>query len=167
MQKRASPRAERSLREVTRPVREFMQHRLGFTRSEIAIVGLLCAGLMTGTAVRMFRHTPAGQRVFAYAETDSAFARGVRAFHDSQRTRTDTGTGTGLVRSVDINSATVRELIALPGIGPATAARIIAYRTAHGSFAHIEDLDRVKGIGPATLKKLRPFIRCRSSAQHH
>lgn len=167
MQKRATPRAGRSPRELITPVREFLQHRLGFTRSEIAIVGLLCVGLMTGTAVRMFRSTPAGQQVFPYTETDSAFAQAARAFHDAQRTPADRGAGTGQVRSVDINTATAPELVALPGIGPAMAARIIAYRTAHGRFVRIEDLDRVKGIGPATLKKLLPFIRCSSPLLHH
>jgi competence protein ComEA len=167
MQKRATPRTRRSLREAMQPVREFIHHRLGFTRSEIAIVGLLCAGLMTGTAVRMFRQTPAGQRVFPYATTDSAFAQGVRAFHTARQPQAEPGTASSPVRSVDINSATAPELIALPGIGPAMAARIIAYRTAHGRFGRIEELDRVKGIGPATLKKLQPFIRCSSSVLHH
>lgn len=59
---------------------------------------------------------------------------------------------------VHINSATVDELDALPGIGPSLAQAIIDYRTEHGPFASLEDLDEVPGIGPATLEELRPLI---------
>ena len=61
--------------------------------------------------------------------------------------------------SVNINEATATELIALPGIGPAMAGRILAYRKEHGRFTSVDDLDRIRGIGPATLKRLRPLIR--------
>ncbi len=58
-------------------------------------------------------------------------------------------------KKIDVNSATVAELIELPGIGPALAARIIAYRTEHGLFRALDDLKAVKGIGPATVEGLR------------
>ena len=56
---------------------------------------------------------------------------------------------------VRVNSATQAELETLPGVGPVTAERIIAYRQQHGAFAILADLDAVKGIGPASLEKLR------------
>lgn len=55
---------------------------------------------------------------------------------------------------VNINTASEVELQDLPGIGPAKAAAIVAYRARAGSFARCEDLDKVEGIGPATLKGL-------------
>jgi competence protein ComEA len=55
---------------------------------------------------------------------------------------------------VDVNHASAEELIALPGIGPALAARIIAYREEHGPFASLDELERVQGIGPQTVKGL-------------
>jgi len=55
---------------------------------------------------------------------------------------------------VDVNHATADELIALPGIGPALAGRIIAYRKEHGPFGSLDDLERVQGIGPQTVKGL-------------
>lgn len=58
-------------------------------------------------------------------------------------------------KKIDVNSATVGELIELPGIGPALAARIVAYRTEHGLFRTVDDLTAVKGIGPATVEGLR------------
>ena len=56
---------------------------------------------------------------------------------------------------VNINTAGVSELEALPGIGPALAARIVEYRDGHGPFASVDDLTDVPGIGPAKLEALR------------
>jgi len=59
--------------------------------------------------------------------------------------------------TVSINSANLDQLQRLPGIGPAYAQRIIDYRTQHGRFQAVDELDEVKGIGPKKLEKLRPF----------
>ena len=59
---------------------------------------------------------------------------------------------------VSLNSATASELEALPGIGPKTAERIVAYRESNGPFATVEDLDDVPGIGPATVERLRGLV---------
>ena len=56
---------------------------------------------------------------------------------------------------VNINTAGASELEALPGIGPALAARIVEYRDGHGPFASVDDLTDVPGIGPAKLEALR------------
>ena len=62
---------------------------------------------------------------------------------------------------ININSASAQELEVLPGIGPALAARIVAYRQEQGPFSTIEELENVSGIGPRTLDQLRPFITTR------
>ncbi len=61
--------------------------------------------------------------------------------------------------TLDLNKATIEELVALPDIGPVLAQRILDYRTEHGYFRAIEELDTVPGIGPKTLEKLRPYLR--------
>lgn len=60
---------------------------------------------------------------------------------------------------VNLNTATVEQLDALPGVGPVTAAAIVAWREAHGKFAHVDQLGDVDGIGPARLEKLRALVR--------
>ena len=59
---------------------------------------------------------------------------------------------------VNINTATVQELEALPGIGPVVAQRIVAYRDEHGAFRTVEELTKVKGIGESKLEELLDLI---------
>jgi competence protein ComEA len=59
---------------------------------------------------------------------------------------------------VDLNRATVDELDGLPGVGPATAAAIVAWREANGPFASPDDLLEVRGIGPAKLDAIRSLV---------
>ena len=59
---------------------------------------------------------------------------------------------------VNVNTATAEELDVLPGIGPALAGRIIAYREEHGPFTAVEQLLEVSGIGEAVLDGLRDQI---------
>jgi hypothetical protein len=57
-----------------------------------------------------------------------------------------------------INAAREEDLVALPGVGPALARRILEARTRGGPFRGPEDLDRVRGIGPALLARLAPHL---------
>lgn len=59
---------------------------------------------------------------------------------------------------VHLNSANQGILETLPGIGASKAQAIIDYRSAHGPFQSIDELDHVKGIGATTLAKLRPYL---------
>lgn len=59
---------------------------------------------------------------------------------------------------VDLNAATVAQLVALPGVGPVTAQRIVDWRNAHGAFVSVDQLRQVPGIGPAKLARLRDLV---------
>lgn len=59
---------------------------------------------------------------------------------------------------LNINTATVADLQKLPGIGAATATRIIEYRQKNGPFKKVEELMNVRGIGEKSFLKLKPLI---------
>jgi competence protein ComEA len=73
------------------------------------------------------------------------------------------GPGSGAFAGVDpghrvnLNTASVEELVRLPGIGPKLAAAIVAERT-HEPFAHAEDLRKVKGIGDKLYDKIKDQV---------
>ena len=61
-------------------------------------------------------------------------------------------------RRISVNTATVEELTRLPGVGPTLAARIVAYRTAHGPFGTLQALNDVDGVGPTLLTRLSDYV---------
>ena len=65
------------------------------------------------------------------------------------------------VGQININKASVSELTALPGIGPARAERIVDYRTANGPFKCKSELMDVPGIGKGIFASVEPFIKVR------
>ena len=69
------------------------------------------------------------------------------------------GGATSTAGIVDINSATISDLDALPGVGPSTAQAIIDYRVANGPYASVDDLLNVRGIGPSKLAAMRARVR--------
>ena len=69
------------------------------------------------------------------------------------------GGATSAAGIVDINSATISDLDALPGVGPSTAQAIIDYRVANGPYASVDDLLNVRGIGPSKLAAMRARVR--------
>lgn len=64
----------------------------------------------------------------------------------------------GSPSTVSLNSADAAALESIPGVGPVTAAAILAYRDEAGPFSSIEQLMEVSGIGPATLEAIRPYV---------
>ena len=60
--------------------------------------------------------------------------------------------------TVNLNTADQSELETLPGIGASKAVAILQYRTDHGAFKSVDELDNVAGIGPATLASLRDLV---------
>jgi competence protein ComEA len=69
------------------------------------------------------------------------------------------GASAGSGAMVDLNVGDVTALDALPGVGPVLAQRIVDWRTAHGRFTSIDELDEVSGIGAKLLAEIRPHVR--------
>jgi competence protein ComEA len=72
------------------------------------------------------------------------------------------GAAAGAVSSssgpVSLSSATAEQLDALPGVGPVTAEKIVAYRQQHGAFRSVDELDAISGIGPSRIADLRALV---------
>ena len=62
------------------------------------------------------------------------------------------------LKPVNINTATSEELQQVPGIGPATADKILLMRKSYGSFKSVDDLLAIKGLGKKRLEKMRKYL---------
>lgn len=61
--------------------------------------------------------------------------------------------------TININSASVSELMRLPGVGESTAEKIVSYRNANGEFLAIEEIMNISGIGQKKFESMKPFLR--------
>jgi competence protein ComEA len=68
------------------------------------------------------------------------------------------GGGAGQSQQLNLNTATAAQLDELPGIGPALAQRIVAYREQHGGFRTVDELQKVPGIGPAKFGQVKDLV---------
>ncbi len=103
-------------------------------RADLALVNL-AAPLADGVQVVVPRRAPTGPAAGGAAEVEAVEP--------------------GASGPVHLNTATLEQLDALPGVGPVTAQKILDYRQEHGAFSSVDDLDAIPGIGPARLEQLR------------
>jgi len=128
-----------------------------FTKNEQKVFIFLSAVFLAGIAIKAYNTyvVSSPTSAFEYAAADSVFHERSQilagALHaDSLHIEVQ--------KKININSATKNELMKLPGIGEATAERIILYREEKGLFKHINEMKNVKGIGEKKFNKLKPYI---------
>ena len=110
------------------------------------------------TQVNLARVVKDGEQIVVPEIADDAGANAQPAAPRTAGSGTGTAAGpaAGAGQKININSASAAELENLPGIGPVTAAAIVAYREEKGPFASVDALTEVSGIGEATLEKIKP-----------
>lgn len=159
-----------------------LQTLLGATKNELVVVALLCAGLLGGIGIKAIQQNGNGheQQMASTADIDELLDSMSRAEHSTFVGVTPDGSavpslaaGDTLVQKeelfpqaspkaepqgkVNLNAATREQLMQLPGVGPATADKIIEQRAVQ-PFRRPEDVMRVRGIGVKKFEKMRPYL---------
>jgi competence ComEA-like helix-hairpin-helix protein len=131
-----------------------------FTRQEQIAILFLSGGLLVGAIVTLVKHYRPGfaPELILEQRIDSLSTDTVPLPNILPPAAPAESLGFPVSGRLDINRATLEELVNLPGIGPRMAERIIAYRTTHGRFRTPNDLKGVHGIGDKTLDRLKPLL---------
>ncbi|MBI5021939.1 MAG: helix-hairpin-helix domain-containing protein [Ignavibacteriales bacterium] len=144
---------------------------LGFTKNETRIILFLVLIFLAGIGIKLFKSSYTSKPSYDFSSIDSEFytrsATGDSVSSELSAIENQKDKSTGGDRSiskgkystsVDINSASIAELMALPGIGEGIAKNIIAYRKSNGNFKSVSDLKKVGGIGDKKFEKLLPLV---------
>lgn len=161
-----------------------LQTFLGATKNELIVVAVVLAGLAGGVVLRTVQSDAAGHAAVDTEEFNRLLDSVARAEQTTYTGVTPDGepvpelaAGDTVVAPetpfpaakakalpegvVDLNTATREELMRLPGVGPATADKILAYRSEQ-PFRRPEDVMRIKGIGVKKFEAMRRFITVQS-----
>lgn len=148
-----------------------MQTATGATKGEVTVVLLLLIGAILGNVMQRLdagdrpANTATPTQVRAILETGRVSSLAAETTHVvaeppipsvAARKRTSSA-GEHRTSTINLNTASKTRLMSIPGVGEATADRILQYRS-HTPFTRPEDLRNIKGIGDKRFERMRPFI---------
>lgn len=128
----------------------------GGPTSEADLTGInLAAVLVDGTQLRVPKKTKEGSLELEGDDPYSPAA--AKATYASEQPKNEASVATG--GKVSLNTGTKADLESLPGVGPATAQKILDYRRQSGGFTSIEEVMNVKGIGPKKYEAMKAMLK--------
>lgn len=157
-----------------------LSKKIGFTQTEIKVILFLAFFFVVGLGYKIYLQKDApNYRNFNYSRQDSIFEKYVAEeknklkeeksiisvdsnsevlnFSPGNSKKKQFNTLPG-EKSININTADVKTLIKIPGIGPKTAKKIVILRTQRSGFKTLKELKDVKGIGESKFNKIKKFL---------
>ncbi len=150
--------------------------KYGFTSEELKVILFFIVLIAAGAVYKLSTGQNTSHDNHTYSKQDSLFfqilgdTNAVAIRHDSLFQSADSVSGLAAVKresphkgsipekSININTASVKELSLLPGVGDKTAEKIVAYRNQIGAFRSLDQIMDVKGIGVKKFEKMKRFI---------
>lgn len=123
------------------------------TRQEKYIIAFLAVGAICGVSYFYYKesHPPININFRRPSQKDDALRKDAALQEELDRLLSE-------AKSVNINRASLEELMTLKGVGPVLAHRIIEYRRQNGPFHNKDELKKVKGIGPKKFDAIKDCV---------
>ncbi len=140
---------------------------LNLTRQERLVIQFLALFFLIGSGIHIIRNISKSSNVVTFLdegieaqEFQNEADRVDSVYFSRQQENPDVSEPNvaELVSRVNLNTATMSELMKLPQVGEVTAQRIIDYRDEHNGFSTVEDLIKVKGIGKKTFERIKQGV---------
>ncbi len=124
-------------------------------REQVGIL-LVCL-VLAGSGILLLREKPQAGSM-SFSSGDGKTVENAPKSTTTSDNAAATNTNSSVSTKININTASLEDLDKLPGVGPATAQKIIDYRNQNGPFPNIEAIDNVSGIGPSKYSQMKDLI---------